>query len=308
MNALPISVIIRTLNEESNIEGCVEYCLRANPLEVIVSDGGSRDGTLEILKGIQDVRVLGSPRGLAVQRDLGIRNASAYSRYIAIVDADDRLDEQCLYRLYRDLESTGATAAQARHESFSKITGRKMSYWENAMLANLRVIRGLDELKSRPLEMIGRPALYRKDALIEATKGSSNQYTSAAEDADLAYNLRKNGGFFTIGSGVTYRKHLRTFRGLFRRWLAYGEGDAKFMRTHPERKRNVIKHLLITYPIERALFCAVKSDPAYSPFFVLQGLTRFAGMLFFLWTRNPSTQGTPANHQGLIRGRKPADE
>ena len=173
-----------------------------------------------------------------------------------------------------------------------------MSYWENAMLANLKVVRELDESSSNQLEMIGRPALYRKSALIEVTKKSSTQYTSAAEDADLAYNLLKNGGFFTIGSGVTYRRHLRTFRELFRRWLAYGAGDAKFIRTHPERKLHVIKHLLITYPMKRAFFCALKFNALYTPFFVLQGLVRFAGMLFFLWPWKSSKQGEPANSAG----------
>ena len=36
MDTLPITIIIRTLNEEQNIEECIQYCKNNNPNEIIV--------------------------------------------------------------------------------------------------------------------------------------------------------------------------------------------------------------------------------------------------------------------------------
>lgn len=281
---LPITVIIRTLNEEENISECIKHSLLNNPLEIIVVDGGSKDQTINILSNINGVRVIQTKQGLARQRDVGINFANKKSEYIAIVDADDRLDEKCLFNLYNDLEKSKAAAAQAIHSDYSKISDAKLSYWEKAMLVNMKIIRAIEKTNPDNISMIGRPALYRKDLLLKVILKESDQYITAAEDADLAYKLKEEGAFFIIGTGVTYRKYLKTFKELFKRWLSYGSGDAKFIKTHPERLWHVLNHLLFNYPIKRSFLCAKDYSIKYTPFFILQGLVRLYGMLkFFLF-------------------------
>ena len=282
MDTLPISIIIRTLNEEQNIEECIQYCKNNNPNEIIVVDGHSTDQTRPIIQRIQNIKVINCEKGLAIQRDTGIKAASSHSKYIMIVDADDRLDENCLFDLYNILEQSDATAVQAKHENISDIIKRKTTYWEEAFLVSMKIIHALDNRNSVNITMIGRPALYRKDSLLEVITNTSNQYTTAAEDSDLAYNLKKRGALFVCGNGITYRKNLSTFKELYKRWLAYGSGDAKFIETHPERMLNVLMHLLYVYPIKRAFYCATKYKARYVPFFVLQGTIRFFGLIKFL--------------------------
>lgn len=279
MDILPISIIIRTFNEENNIEECIAYCKRNNPLEIIVVDGNSSDQTIQIIERIPDIKLLHCKKGLAIQRDVGIKEASNHSKYIMIVDADDRLDEKCLIELYKELEQSSATAVQAKHENFSIIKKHKTTYWEDAFLVNMKIIHYLDNNNSDDITMIGRPALYRKDALLEVITEGSYQYTTASEDSDLAYTLKKHGAFFVCGKGITYRKNLSTFRELYKRWLAYGSGDAKFIKTHPERVLNVLIHVLYVYPVKRAFYCAIIHKTRYVPFFVLQGLVRFIGIV-----------------------------
>lgn len=65
-----ISVIIITLNEENTLENCIN-CLREAaqypsknrriPIEIIVSDGGSTDGTIEIAESNADTVIVSSP-------------------------------------------------------------------------------------------------------------------------------------------------------------------------------------------------------------------------------------------------------
>jgi glycosyltransferase involved in cell wall biosynthesis len=98
ISKLPISVQICTLNEENNIEDCLKYVLLNNPEEIIIIDGDSEDKTVEIATSY-GVKVVKAGRiGLAKQRQLGIESTNL--RYIAIVDADDRLDKNCLSTLF----------------------------------------------------------------------------------------------------------------------------------------------------------------------------------------------------------------
>ncbi len=284
MNTLPITIIIRTLNEEQNIEECIQYCKKNKPYEIIVVDGHSTDQTIQIIERIPDIKVINCEKGLAIQRDTGIKGTSSHSKYIMIVDADDRLDENCLIDLYKMLEQSNATAVQAKHENISRLMNHKTTYWEEASLVNMKIINLLDSKNPESITMIGRPALYRKSSLLNVITSTSYQYTTAAEDSDLAYNLKKRGALFVRGNGITYRKYLSTFKELYKRWLAYGSGDAKFIETHPERMLNVFIHLLYVYPIKRAFYCAIEYKTRYVPFFILQGTIRFLGIIkFFLF-------------------------
>jgi glycosyltransferase involved in cell wall biosynthesis len=48
---LKISIIIPSFNEEHQIHSVLEHALQDENIEIIVSDGGSKDSTIEILKG-----------------------------------------------------------------------------------------------------------------------------------------------------------------------------------------------------------------------------------------------------------------
>ena len=57
-----LSVLIPVFNEKKTIKKCVENVLKADTcgleLEIIISDNNSTDGTIEILKSLQDERIV----------------------------------------------------------------------------------------------------------------------------------------------------------------------------------------------------------------------------------------------------------
>jgi glycosyltransferase involved in cell wall biosynthesis len=77
-----VSVIIISLNEEENIGTTIENAYlaahtpsgRKIPIEIIISDGGSTDGTLEIVESLVD-KVINAPRGRYRQLNLGAEYA-----------------------------------------------------------------------------------------------------------------------------------------------------------------------------------------------------------------------------------------
>lgn len=273
---LPISVVIRTLNEEPNISDCIKACQENYPGEIIVVDGRSRDKTRGLAQK-QGAKVVISERGLATQREAGIRASSL--PYIAIVDADDRLKDDCLATLLKEMEEGNYDAIQAQIGNFydwpgNKFKKKKARYWEKAMDVNLNIIRA----KIGKTSMVGRPALYKADALKQIPLDSI--FKDASEDSDLSYRFHLRGFKQAIGSGVSYRKHLSSFRAVVKKCISNGKGDATFVVRHPEKLLTVIKHELYTYPIKRSFKALLKGHLKYLPFFILVGLFRFIG--FFM--------------------------
>jgi glycosyltransferase involved in cell wall biosynthesis len=92
-----VSVVIPSLNAAPYIRSAIDSVLaQTHPvLEVIVVDGGSKDGTQEIVAGYgETVRLLdqrkAGRKGIAAGRNLGIEAASG--EWVAFLDADDWWD------------------------------------------------------------------------------------------------------------------------------------------------------------------------------------------------------------------------
>ncbi len=92
MGAQRLSVVVPALNEARGIRAALEALapLRARGHEVIVVDGGSADGTAELARGLCD-RVLGAPRGRALQMNAGAGAASGDA--LVFLHADTRLPQ-----------------------------------------------------------------------------------------------------------------------------------------------------------------------------------------------------------------------
>ncbi len=272
---LPISVVIRTLNEETNISDCIKACQANNPGEIIVADGNSADRTRELAQALGAL-VIVAERGLATQRDAGVKAASF--PYIAIVDADDRLKDDCLAVLLREMKDGGYDAINAQYRNFydwpkNNYIRKKISYWEKAMEINLNLICA----KTGKTNMIGRPALFRTAALKQIPLDPI--FKKASEDSDLSYRFHLAGLRQATGSGITYRKHLTGFRVCLKKFFTIGGGEALFVLRHPERLWGNIKHELYIYPIKRSYLAIRRGYIKYVPFFVLVGWFRFFGFI-----------------------------
>ncbi|MCP4895461.1 MAG: glycosyltransferase family 2 protein [bacterium] len=88
-----ITVVIPTLNEETTIVSCLERIGAGigadSTTEVIVSDGGSSDTTVELVRGVARVKLVRGDSGRGQQLNRGAREASA-DRFL-FLHADCRL-------------------------------------------------------------------------------------------------------------------------------------------------------------------------------------------------------------------------
>lgn len=83
----PLSVLVPTMNEESNIRACLESLRWAD--EVVVVDSGSADRTAEIARTIADRVLVHKYVNSAAQKSWALPQLK--HRWVLIVDADERV-------------------------------------------------------------------------------------------------------------------------------------------------------------------------------------------------------------------------
>jgi len=99
------SVIIVTYNHRNYTKNCLSSVLVNNPLEVIVVDNGSIDGTAEFVEEhFPEVRLIKSPRNLGYGggNNLGVRHARG--EYVVILNPDTKVEENWLEELLKPLK------------------------------------------------------------------------------------------------------------------------------------------------------------------------------------------------------------
>ncbi len=87
---LPVSVIIPARNEAATVVATVRSAREAGADEVIVVDGGSRDGTPDAARAVADA-VIPSPPGRALQMNAGARAATG--KVLVFLHADTSMEK-----------------------------------------------------------------------------------------------------------------------------------------------------------------------------------------------------------------------
>jgi len=100
-----ISVIIPTLNEEKYIEKTllsVKAQTFKKSYEIIVSDGKSKDNTVEIAKKYANKIVICNKKGISLGRNLGAKHAKG--KFLVFVDADTLLLPNGLEEIFKEVK------------------------------------------------------------------------------------------------------------------------------------------------------------------------------------------------------------
>jgi len=271
-NKLPISVNVCTFCEERDIADCLDRIIANKPEEIIVIDGGSTDATVSIAKAKGAKVISAKKKGLSSQRQDGI-DASTQP-YIAIIDADDHLEINCLQTLYDEMNQYLYDALLGQEVAYEPVT-----YWEKAMGS---VNFGITKTK-KPVDtnMVGRPALYRAETIKRC--GFDSFFDGVGcEDMDLSIRMERAGYRQGIGTGLTQRKQSVTFKEIRKKVIKYGKGDAHISYKYKDKFAAILFHQLIRYPILRSYQAIKRGDIRYVPFFILFGLGRFFSMVVTL--------------------------
>lgn len=220
-----ISFIIPTLSEEKDLEETLR-CLThyRGPHEVIVSDGGSTDGTLAIARKYADQIVTHEGRGrqtIAFGRNAGARRATG--EYIVSLDADVRiynpnmLFRRALNHFERDADLVGLTVFLRVEKKLETLMDRIAFTIANYLTM---ILNNLFNLGAAP----GEFQMVRRDAFVRV--GGYNEKLALGEDLDLFRRLSKIGTVYSEMSLTVYhtgrRAHVVGWPRLLWQWVVNG--------------------------------------------------------------------------------------
>jgi glycosyltransferase involved in cell wall biosynthesis len=146
-----VSVIVPAFNRERYLGAALDSALAQEhrPLEIVVVDNGSTDGTARVARAYPGVRyVRQANRGAAVARNVGI--AASRGEILAFLDSDDLWTPDKLRRqvaLLRDHPRAGYCLARMRN--FLEPGCPRPSWIDDAELARVEVCIGTGTLVAR---------------------------------------------------------------------------------------------------------------------------------------------------------------
>ncbi len=184
-----ISVVIPVWNEEKEIGSRLrELCATPGIAEVIVVDGGSRDGTQAIVRRFQSVRFLRSRRGRAAQMNIGAQAVAG--DVILFLHADVSLPRNAAAHVTRALRDPSVVAGAFR--TSTSCDGATAAWSTYVRLADLR-----SRYTGLPY---GDQAMFVRRTAFERVGGFPDQ--ALMEDLELSRRLRRAGRIATVPACV----------------------------------------------------------------------------------------------------------
>ncbi len=197
-----ISVIIPTLNEVENLKKTISNLRKSKTSEVIVVDGGSRDGTVE-LAGSLGAKVLKTGASKAVQMNVGA--AEAACDVLLFLHADTRLPDRFDQKVMAAVSQNGFCAG-----AFS------LGIDSNAR--GLRFIERVANWRSRSFQMpYGDQALFVCRDLFNEIGGFPD--FPIMEDFELIRRLRRKGKISILPESVITSPRRYLNFGILKTWF-----------------------------------------------------------------------------------------
>ncbi|MFC9053611.1 bifunctional polysaccharide deacetylase/glycosyltransferase family 2 protein [Streptomyces anthocyanicus] len=199
----PVSVIVPAYNEKECIEATLRSLARStHPVEIIVVDDGSTDGTADIAEslGLPGVRVV---RQANAGKPAALNNGVRHARYdiVVMMDGDTVFEPDTVRHLVQPFAdpAVGAVAGNAKVGNRRTLIGA-WQHIEYVMGFNLDR-RMYDLLRCMPT-IPGAIGAFRREAVLQAGGMSDD---TLAEDTDITIALHR------AGWRVVYEEHARAW-------------------------------------------------------------------------------------------------
>ena len=276
-----VSVIVTVYNERASIGRLLDSLASQSrrPDEVIICDGGSRDGTVAAISGyaaafpdrLPNLRVIVEP-GANISQGRNAAIAAAEGPIIAATDAGVRLAPDWLAALVRPWEGDPATLAVAGF-----FLPDAEDVFGTAMAAT--VLPLTSEINPQRFLPSSRSVAFRKTAW--AAAGGYPTWLDYCEDLifDFALNAQQGQGttaFVWAPAAVVFFRPRERLIDFWRQYYRYGRGDGK---ADLWRKRHLVRYVtyLVLLPALLALTVAGGVARWLGWFGLMAGLVFYCG-------------------------------
>jgi succinoglycan biosynthesis protein ExoA len=244
----PVLAVIPCRNEQQHIERVVTKLLAEAEridMNIVVADGGSTDGTLEIVRRLANVysRVFlqDDPQIHSVALNNAVRTYGEGARFLIRIDAHAEYPDRYCEILLAVQGKTGAdSVVVTMHTEGNTCFQRAAAAAQNSILGNGGASHR-NESRGRWVDH-GHHALMTLDAF--KVVGGYDETFTHNEDAELDARLRSSGfRIFLTGEAPIIYFPRRTPVALFRQYFNQGRGRARNFLRH--RRNTKLRHLIL---------------------------------------------------------------
>lgn len=234
-------VVIPTLNEAAHIEQvlrelCVGLEVKA-PVHFVVADGGSADGTPDIVRGLSaswpwPLTLLHNPKRLqSAAVNLAVRHFGQGRELLVRCDAHASYPAGFLHRLHESMVRHGADAVVVPMDSVGDSPWQKAVAWVSDTPVGSGGSAHRGGARSGFVDH-GHHAAFRMASFCRA--GGYDETFSHNEDAEFDCRQRALGSKIFLDGGIRIGYLPRdSFRGLWKQYVNYGAGRSRTIRKHP---------------------------------------------------------------------------
>jgi rSAM/selenodomain-associated transferase 2 len=183
--AIKLSIIIPTLNESRNVVSLLKSFQVIPDIEVIVSDGGSADGTLELALENGAITVVSTPgRGTQLNRGAAL----ARGKILLFLHADSRISHEGIAKVMEAMAT-------------EKVVGGAFYLAVNGAEKLLKIVVAAANLRSKYFKIAyGDQGIFVEREHFERLHGFKE--ISLMEDYDFFRRLRRSGKIILIKKGL----------------------------------------------------------------------------------------------------------
>ena len=282
-NSIPkVSIIVAAYNSQDTIEECLKSILAQNypkdAFEIIVMDGGSRDGTVKIAEQFP-IKVLSIRLNCPAAYNYAMK--IAVHPVLGFIDADAKVEVEWLNKLMPHLAEPQVAGVSGSIETWNSenLWARSIGY----------------ELKNRYRRIgkyTGRIAtmnLLLKKAVIEEAGGWDEKLPSQY-DTDLGYRVSAKGYKIAYEpTALCYHFNRPTLRAYYRQQLQYGKNTLKLYFKHGRLARGD-EITDVGMNIQPVLLLAVVASfllgiiPLLRLLWVVSGVVLLAMLVYFIYS------------------------
>lgn len=221
---LDVALILTVLNERSSIEDLLRSIEKQSQLpdQIIVTDAGSTDGTIEVLTGWSapagvSLELIVIP-GASISRGRNLAIASSRCEIIAVTDAGTSFGTSWLEEISRPILNDHADVVGGFFEP-----GGRLPFQRFLGAVTTPVLSEIDPAKFLPSS---RSIAFTRDAWANA--GGYPEWLDYCEDLVFDLQLKANGAVFAFAPDAIVAWDARSdWAGFFRQYYRYARGDGK---------------------------------------------------------------------------------
>jgi glycosyltransferase involved in cell wall biosynthesis len=258
-----LTVVIPVRNAARLLPACLASVSSQGPSQIVIVDGNSTDGTLDIARGYPTTILSDEGRGLPVARMIGAQAAA--TRYVALVDADVVLPDGSLAQLLEEFVAAGYTALQA---GLCSVGGP--GYWGRALAEHHR--------SGRSKNWFGVVAtIFERETLLAV---GFDQRFQSGEDIELRWRLAQGGRRIGVSRKtiVTHRFADDSFLFARDQFAMDGRGLAAMVRKHGWRGLRLVA-LPGAAAVRGIALSLLRMQPQWVPYYLYFAIGNYAAMI-----------------------------